>query len=112
MGTTVLRTELCDMLGIEYPVILAGMGPVAGGGLALSRPRISWPPSRTRAASESSAAPASAPSAARGDQQGPLNDGQAVRRRSAAAPNYMGGAASGECPATRATSSPRRRARA
>jgi nitronate monooxygenase len=27
----VLRTPLCDMLGIEYPVILAGMGPVAGG---------------------------------------------------------------------------------
>ncbi len=31
MGRPVLRTELCDMLGIEYPVILAGMGPVAGG---------------------------------------------------------------------------------
>src|SRR5687767_5701910 len=27
----VLRTQLCDMLGIEYPVVLAGMGPVAGG---------------------------------------------------------------------------------
>lgn len=31
MGRPVLRTALCDMLGIEYPVILAGMGPVAGG---------------------------------------------------------------------------------
>lgn len=31
MARPVLRTELCDMLGIEYPVILAGMGPVAGG---------------------------------------------------------------------------------
>ncbi|GIW17561.1 nitronate monooxygenase family protein [Tepidiforma sp.] len=31
MGRPVLRTELCDLLGIEYPVILAGMGPVAGG---------------------------------------------------------------------------------
>ncbi len=31
MARTVLRTPLCDMLGIEYPVILAGMGPVAGG---------------------------------------------------------------------------------
>ncbi|MGE0598565.1 MAG: NAD(P)H-dependent flavin oxidoreductase [Dehalococcoidia bacterium] len=31
MARTVLRTELCDLLGIEYPVILAGMGPVAGG---------------------------------------------------------------------------------
>ena len=31
MATTTLRTELCDLLGIEYPVILAGMGPVAGG---------------------------------------------------------------------------------
>jgi NAD(P)H-dependent flavin oxidoreductase YrpB (nitropropane dioxygenase family) len=31
MGNTVLRTKLCDLLGIEYPVILAGMGPVAGG---------------------------------------------------------------------------------
>jgi NAD(P)H-dependent flavin oxidoreductase YrpB (nitropropane dioxygenase family) len=27
-----LRTELCDRLGIEYPIILAGMGPVAGVG--------------------------------------------------------------------------------
>ena len=31
MARPVLRTDLCDMLGIEYPVILAGMGPVAGG---------------------------------------------------------------------------------
>mgnify|MGYP001115733652 CR=1 FL=1 len=31
MGRPVLRTELCELLGIEYPVILAGMGPVAGG---------------------------------------------------------------------------------
>ncbi len=27
MGKKVLRTELCDMLGIEYPIISAGMGP-------------------------------------------------------------------------------------
>lgn len=31
MARPVLRTPLCEMLGIEYPVILAGMGPVAGG---------------------------------------------------------------------------------
>ncbi len=31
MTRPVLRTVLCEMLGIEYPVILAGMGPVAGG---------------------------------------------------------------------------------
>lgn len=31
MTKPVLRTALCDMLGIEYPIILAGMGPVAGG---------------------------------------------------------------------------------
>jgi nitronate monooxygenase len=31
MARPVLRTRLCDMLGIEYPVVLAGMGPVAGG---------------------------------------------------------------------------------
>ncbi|GAB4325892.1 MAG: nitronate monooxygenase family protein [Dehalococcoidia bacterium] len=31
MARPVLRTQLCDMLGIEYPVVLAGMGPVAGG---------------------------------------------------------------------------------
>ncbi len=31
MSRPVLRTRLCDMLGIEYPVLLAGMGPVAGG---------------------------------------------------------------------------------
>jgi NAD(P)H-dependent flavin oxidoreductase YrpB (nitropropane dioxygenase family) len=28
---TRLRTALCDLLGIEVPVLLAGMGPVAGG---------------------------------------------------------------------------------
>ena len=31
MSRPYLRTELCDMLGIEYPVFSAGMGPVAGG---------------------------------------------------------------------------------
>ncbi|HVR29585.1 MAG TPA: nitronate monooxygenase [Thermoanaerobaculia bacterium] len=31
MAKTVLHTPLCDLLGIEYPVLLAGMGPVAGG---------------------------------------------------------------------------------
>lgn len=31
MSRPVLRTRLCDMLGIEYPIISAGMGPVAGG---------------------------------------------------------------------------------
>ena len=29
-----LKTELCDMLGIEYPVMLAGMGGAAGPTLA------------------------------------------------------------------------------
>ncbi len=32
MGTYTLRTRICDMLGIEYPILLAGMGPTAGGG--------------------------------------------------------------------------------
>ncbi|MGE3594550.1 MAG: NAD(P)H-dependent flavin oxidoreductase [Dehalococcoidia bacterium] len=32
MGRTLLRTAICDVLGIEYPVLLAGMGPTAGGG--------------------------------------------------------------------------------
>jgi nitronate monooxygenase len=32
MGGNVLRTPVCDMLGIEYPILLAGMGPTAGGG--------------------------------------------------------------------------------
>ncbi len=27
MGKPILKTELCDILGIEYPVISAGMGP-------------------------------------------------------------------------------------
>jgi len=31
MSRTVLRTPLCDLLGIEYPVILAGMGAGSGG---------------------------------------------------------------------------------
>ncbi|MCL5043849.1 MAG: nitronate monooxygenase [Deltaproteobacteria bacterium] len=29
MDRPVLRTKLCELLGIEYPVVLAGMGPVA-----------------------------------------------------------------------------------
>lgn len=33
MPRTVLRTALCDLLGIEYPVISAGMGPVGGGSM-------------------------------------------------------------------------------
>lgn len=32
MSRPVLRTEFCKRIGIEYPVILAGMGPVAGTG--------------------------------------------------------------------------------
>ncbi len=31
MVRPVLRTALCDLLGVEYPFALAGMGPVAGG---------------------------------------------------------------------------------
>lgn len=31
MARPVLRTPLCDLLAIEYPVISAGMGPVGGG---------------------------------------------------------------------------------
>ena len=27
MGKRILRTRLCDMLGIEYPILSAGMGP-------------------------------------------------------------------------------------
>jgi nitronate monooxygenase len=27
MGKRILRTKLCDMLGIEYPIVSAGMGP-------------------------------------------------------------------------------------
>ena len=27
MGRKILRTKLCDMLGIEYPILSAGMGP-------------------------------------------------------------------------------------
>ena len=27
MSKRVLKTKLCDMLGIEYPILSAGMGP-------------------------------------------------------------------------------------
>src|SRR4030066_2543753 len=27
MGRKILKTKLCDMLGIEYPILSAGMGP-------------------------------------------------------------------------------------
>ncbi len=36
MTRPTLRTELCDRLGIEYPVVSAGMGPVAGTGDAVA----------------------------------------------------------------------------
>ncbi len=36
MARPVLRTPLCDLLGIEYPVISAGMGPVGGGSRAVA----------------------------------------------------------------------------
>ena len=32
MGKPTLKTEFCERVGIEYPLILAGMGPVAGTG--------------------------------------------------------------------------------
>lgn len=32
MSRPTLRTAFCDRVGIEYPVVLAGMGPVAGTG--------------------------------------------------------------------------------
>ena len=31
MGRRVLRTKLCDMLEIEYPILCAGMGPTLMG---------------------------------------------------------------------------------
>jgi len=31
MGKRILRTKLCDMLGIEYPILSAGMGPTLMG---------------------------------------------------------------------------------
>src|ERR1700716_2002707 len=34
MGRAVLRTPLCDALGIEYPILLAGMGAGNEGGAA------------------------------------------------------------------------------
>ncbi|MCC6388045.1 MAG: nitronate monooxygenase [Dehalococcoidia bacterium] len=36
MARPVLRTPLCHLLGIEYPVISAGMGPVGGGARAVA----------------------------------------------------------------------------
>ena len=36
MSRPTLRTELCDRIGIEYPIVLAGMGPVAGTGAPVS----------------------------------------------------------------------------
>ncbi len=34
MAKRILRTKLCDILGIEYPIIQAGMGPIACPALA------------------------------------------------------------------------------
>jgi len=40
MGKRVLRTKLCDMLGIEYPVLSAGMGPTLMGELTGAPPAL------------------------------------------------------------------------
>ena len=32
MTRPILHTEMCDLLDIEYPIALAGMGPTVGGG--------------------------------------------------------------------------------
>jgi nitronate monooxygenase len=40
MSRPVLRTEFCKRVGIEYPVILAGMGPVAGTGAPVATARL------------------------------------------------------------------------
>ena len=32
MSRPILSTVLCEMLNIEYPIVLAGMGPTVGGG--------------------------------------------------------------------------------
>jgi hypothetical protein len=42
MSKRVLKTKLCDMLGIEYPILSAGMGPTligekTGAPVSLSR---------------------------------------------------------------------------
>jgi nitronate monooxygenase len=37
MGKRILRTKLCDMLGIDYPVLSAGMGPSLIGEEAVAR---------------------------------------------------------------------------
>jgi nitronate monooxygenase len=41
MTTAVLRTPICDLLGIDYPILLAGMGPTVGGqGSAATAPLV------------------------------------------------------------------------
>jgi len=36
MGKGILRTELCDILGVKYPIIQAGMGPYSTNRLAIA----------------------------------------------------------------------------
>ncbi len=40
MSQPILKTPLCERLGIEYPIILAGMGPVASGGEPVATGRL------------------------------------------------------------------------
>ena len=40
MSRPTLKTPLCDLLGIDYPIILAGMGPVASGGEPVATARL------------------------------------------------------------------------
>ena len=37
MDRPILHTEMCDLLDIEYPIALAGMGPTVGGGTGRHR---------------------------------------------------------------------------
>src|SRR5258705_11749798 len=40
MARPTLRTAFCDRIGIEYPVVSAGMGPVAGTGAPVATAEI------------------------------------------------------------------------
>jgi NAD(P)H-dependent flavin oxidoreductase YrpB (nitropropane dioxygenase family) len=40
MSRPTLRTAFCERVGIEYPIVLAGMGPVAGTGEPVATPEL------------------------------------------------------------------------
>ena len=84
MSRPTLRTEFCERVGIEYPVVLAGMGPVAGTGDPVATAGLVAAVSNAGGLGVLGGVAYSPDELQDTDPQDPLADRQTVRRRPAA----------------------------